>query len=211
MSMMSETVHLLLFLVLHSQNLGGFWFHMTQVEVKKQFFCSIETSQVMNQLVAGELWTMFCTSIYFQSERVSLFAGGWWGCAPVTLAASSVALRGRSAVLSRSVLLQTSETIPSHTTLCWPWPLSPKYKNKHTQDAVTCASLSSSVKLVCIFWFPSFRFWLLDWSPPWKSGWPLPTVRYGSIHTHNRDHVVFVELTTIILHNGQNRWMNRMS
>lgn len=61
--------------------------------------------------------------------RLPLFPGGWWGFGPVTLDVSSVVLKGRSAVLNRCALLQTSESIPSHSTLCWLWPLSLRYAN----------------------------------------------------------------------------------
>ena len=50
----------------------------------------------------------------------------------MTLDVSSVVPKGRSAVLNHCTLLQTSETIPLHTTLCWLWPLSLRYTNTHS-------------------------------------------------------------------------------
>lgn len=111
-------------------------------------------------------------SVSFNGIFFSPFPGGWWGCGPVTLDVSSVVLKGRSAVLNHCVLLQTSETISSHTTLCWLWPLSLKYTNTHS----SVHSVSTYVLLI----YPAacevcniFAFWLpLPDSSHWTKALP---------------------------------------
>lgn len=93
---------------------------------------------------------------------VCLFPGGWWGCAPVTLDVSSAVLKGRCAPSNLWMLLRTSETTPSHSTLCWPWPPSLRYTNTQRAPSSDHPPNSVHVRDVFALWFTFTRFWSLD-------------------------------------------------
>lgn len=84
--------------------------------------CSPNLAQTM--IIEAGGWLKVFFSVFNCWYVCPVCAGEWWGCDPVTPDVSSVVLKGRFAVLNLYMLLQTTKTIPSHSTLCWLWPLS---------------------------------------------------------------------------------------
>lgn len=119
-----------------------------------------------------------------------LFPGEWWGCAPVTLDASSVVPKERCARLNLCLLLQTSEITPSHTIPSWPWPLSLRYTTAQHSIHRTSSIFSCSYQFI-LFPFlqilviglkPSLKVWITFPYTKVRIYLYLPTCAEGSPH-----------------------------